>query len=34
VVAGWSVGAAWAILCSLVAASLQRRHRIEREEDG
>ena len=32
VVAGWAVGAAWAILCSLVAARLQRRRTIEREE--
>jgi undecaprenyl-diphosphatase len=31
VVAGWAVGAAWAILCSLVAARLQRRHTIEGE---
>lgn len=31
VVAGWAVGAVWAILCSLVAARLQRRHTIERE---
>jgi undecaprenyl-diphosphatase len=31
VVAGWAVGAAWAILASLVAARLQRRHMIERE---
>jgi undecaprenyl-diphosphatase len=31
VVAGWAVGAAWAILCSLVAARLQRRHAIEVE---
>ena len=31
VLAGWAVGAAWAILCSLVAARLQRRHTIERE---
>jgi len=31
VIAGWAVGAAWAILCSLVAARLQRRHMIERE---
>ena len=31
VVAGWAVGAAWAILCSLVAARLQRRHPIEGE---
>ncbi len=34
VLAGWAVGAAWAILCSLVAVGLQRRHRIECEEDG
>ena len=31
VVAGWAVGAAWAILCSLVAAWLQDRHTIEQE---
>ena len=31
VVAGWAVGAAWAILASLVAARLQRQHTIERE---
>jgi undecaprenyl-diphosphatase len=31
VIAGWAVGAAWAILASLVAARLQRRHTIERE---
>jgi undecaprenyl-diphosphatase len=31
VIAGWAVGAAWAILCSLVAARLQDRHTIERE---
>ena len=31
VVAGWAVGAAWAILCSLVAAGLQRRRTVERE---
>lgn len=31
VIAGWAVGAAWAILCSLVAARLQRKHTIERE---
>jgi undecaprenyl-diphosphatase len=29
VIAGWAVGAAWAILCSLLAAWLQRRHTIE-----
>lgn len=34
VVAGWAVGAAWAILCSLVAARLQQRHTIEREGEG
>ena len=33
VVAGWAFGAAWAILCSLVAARLQRRRTIEREGD-
>ncbi len=31
VVAGWIVGAAWAIGCSLVAAVLQKRRTIERE---
>jgi undecaprenyl-diphosphatase len=31
VIAGWAVGAAWAILCSVVAGRLQRRHTIERE---
>ena len=31
VVAGWIVGATWAILCSLVAKLLQGRHTIERE---
>lgn len=31
VIAGWAVGAAWAILCSMVAARLQRRKTIERE---
>jgi undecaprenyl-diphosphatase len=29
VVAGWCVGGAWAILCSLAARRLQRGHRIE-----
>lgn len=29
VLAGWCVGSAWAVLCSLVAQSLQRRHAIE-----
>ena len=31
VVAGWAVGAAWAIACSLVATWLQRRRTIEAE---
>ncbi len=31
VVAGWTVGAAWAIACSLVAGVLQKRRTIERE---
>lgn len=31
VIAGWCVGSAWAVLCSLVARSLQRRHAIEPE---
>lgn len=31
VLAGWTVGAAWAILCSLVAQRLQRRSAIEPE---
>lgn len=30
VLAGWAVGAAWAILCWLVALLLQRRGNIER----
>lgn len=29
VIAGWTVGAAWAMLCSLVARTLQRRRQIE-----
>jgi len=29
VVAGWCVGAAWAILCSLAAKALQRRRKID-----
>lgn len=29
VVAGWSVGAAWAVMCSLLGKNLQRRHTIE-----
>ena len=31
VLAGWCVGATWAILCSWVARTLQRRRTIERE---
>lgn len=31
VLAGWCVGSAWAVLCSLIAQSLQRRHTIEPE---
>jgi undecaprenyl-diphosphatase len=31
VIAGWCVGAAWALLCSLVARRLQRSHAIEPE---
>jgi undecaprenyl-diphosphatase len=31
VIAGWCVGAAWALLCSLIARTLQRRHAIEPE---
>ena len=33
VVAGWSVGAAWALLMSLLASRLQRDHRIEQPGD-
>ena len=33
VVAGWAVGAAWAIACSLVATWLQRRRSIEGDEE-
>lgn len=33
VAAGWSAGAAWAALCWLVAAWLQRRHLVEPEGD-
>jgi undecaprenyl-diphosphatase len=31
VLAGWSLGAAWAVLCSLAARALQRRNAIEPE---
>jgi len=34
VLAGWCVGAAWAILCSWIARMLQRRRTIEPEEAG
>ena len=34
VLAGWSVGAAWALACWLGTLLLQRRGRIEPEEDG
>ena len=30
VIAGWTVGAAWALLCSVIAVYLQRRHILER----
>jgi undecaprenyl-diphosphatase len=33
VIAGWSVGATWAVLCSIVARRLQRRSRIEPAQD-
>lgn len=29
IIAGWCLGGAWAILCSLVARALQRRHMLE-----
>ena len=34
VVAGWCVGGAWAILCSLAARWLQRRHTIDQPEEA
>jgi undecaprenyl-diphosphatase len=34
VIAGWCVGGAWAVLCSVVARRLQRRHRIEPPTKG
>ena len=34
VIAGWAVGAAWAIACSLLATWLQRRRSIEAAEPG
>jgi undecaprenyl-diphosphatase len=33
VLAGWTAGASWAILCWLVARRLQRRHAIEAETE-
>lgn len=33
VLAGWTAGAAWALICALLAEWLQRRHAIEPEED-
>jgi undecaprenyl-diphosphatase len=33
VLAGWSAGAAWAILCWTVARFLQRRGRVEHEPE-
>jgi undecaprenyl-diphosphatase len=33
VIAGWSAGATWAVLCSIVARILQRRSRIEPAQD-
>lgn len=34
VMAGWCVGGAWAIACSLISRALQREHKIERPEEG
>jgi undecaprenyl-diphosphatase len=34
VIAGWLVGGAWALLCSLVMAWLQRRGEVEAERTG
>jgi undecaprenyl-diphosphatase len=34
VLAGWSVGAAWAILCWIAARRLQRSGRVERSTSG
>lgn len=33
VIAGWCIGAIWAVLCSLIAKSFQRRQKIESEAD-
>lgn len=34
VVAGWTVGAAWAVLCWTVMRALQRRGRVETDQEG
>lgn len=34
VLAGWTVGAAWAVLCWLIARWLQRRGKVERDING
>ena len=34
VIAGWTAGAGWAVLCLLVAQWLQRRGQIEPAEDA
>lgn len=34
VLAGWTVGAAWAALSSMIAKGLQRRHQIEQPQEG
>ncbi len=33
VLAGWTAGASWAILCSLIARKLQRQHALEDEDE-
>ena len=33
VIAGWCIGAIWAVLCSLIAKALQRRQKIESGAD-
>ncbi|MBN8898366.1 MAG: phosphatase PAP2 family protein, partial [Rhodospirillales bacterium] len=34
VVAGWTVGAGWAVLCWSVTRALQRRGRVEKDTGG
>ena len=34
VLAGWTAGLVWALVCWMVARYLQRRHMVERDEDG